>query len=143
MAVQLKRTSVLKVALIVIVMLCTETTYATPGIADTEHFSQNQIKTFIGTVTTELQLSKSWKSNFAHAAASKLYCNSVVLGEGVREGNHGLYAWFTCSAMHRLNVTKRTNTSLTCTGFSAPVWIQPTSDSVNFQAVPYLSLIHI
>ena len=134
---QSKRNSILKVALIVVALLFAETSYAASGDASIGHFSQKQITTFVKTVTTELELSKNWKSSFANTAGSKLYCNSVVLGEGVRAGSYGLYTWFTCSAMHKLEITKVANAPLECTGFSSPVWIQPTADSINFQAVPY------
>lgn len=132
-----KKSSILKIALILVVLLFTETSYATNGNATAANFSQKQITTFISTVTTQLQLSKNWKSNFSDTASSKLYCNSVVLGEGVRAGNHGLYTWFTCSAMHKLDTTKTSSSAIVCTGFSSPVWIQPTRDSINFQAVSY------
>ena len=137
MTTQMKKSSVVKIVMIIAALLLAETSYASSGDAATGHFSQKQIMTFVKTVTTELELSKNWKSSFANTAGSKLYCNSVVLGEGVRAGNPGLYTWFTCSAMHKLDITKTTSAPLACTGFSSPVWIQPTSDSINFQAVPY------
>lgn len=131
----LKNASVLKVVLIILALLFTETSFAASGNATSGGFSQKQITTFVKTVTTELELSKNWKASFANTAGSKLYCNSVVLGEGVRAGNRGLYTWFTCSAMHKLDATKASSTALACTGFSSPVWIQPTATSINFQAV--------
>ena len=105
------------------------------GNASPGHFSQKQITHFVKTVTTELELSKNWKISFASMAGGKLHCNSVVLGEGVRAGSHGLYTWFTCSAIHKLDTSKTASTSIACTGFSSPVWIQPTADSINFQTV--------
>lgn len=132
-----KNASVLKISLIVLALLFTETSFAASGNATSGGFSQKQITTFVKTVTTELELSKNWKASFANTAGGKLYCNSVVLGEGVRAGNPGLYTWFTCSAMHRLDTTKASSTTLACTGFSSPVWIQPTSTSINFQAVSF------
>lgn len=127
----------LKIALILVALLFTETTYASSGNASTGHYSQKQITTFVKTVTTALELSKDWKSSFTNTAGSKLYCNSTVLGEGVRAGSHGLYTWFTCSAIHKLDTAKTSNTPIACTGFSSPVWIQPTADSVDFKAVSY------
>jgi hypothetical protein len=132
-----KNASVVKIALIVIALLLTETSYAASGNAASGSFSQKQITTFVKTVTTELELSKNWKASFANTAGTKLYCNSVVLGEGVRAGNRGLYTWFTCSAMHELNVTKTPTADLSCTGFSSPVWIQPKTGSIDFKAVSY------
>lgn len=135
MNLHLKKNPTLKIALIVIALLFTETSYATSGNATSGSFSQKQITTFVKTVTTQLELSNNWKARFTNTAGSKLYCSSVLLGEGVRAGNRGLYTWFTCSAMHKLDTSKVSNTALACTGFSSPVWIQPTADSINFQAV--------
>jgi hypothetical protein len=132
-----KNASVLKISLIVLALLFTETSFAASGNANSGGFSQKQITTFVKTVTTELELSKNWKASFANTAGSKLYCHSVVLGEGVRAGNRGLYTWFTCSAMHKLDITKTSNSALACTGFSSPVWIAPTATSINFQAVSF------
>lgn len=137
MTTRLKRGSILRVALFVAVALLTETSYAASGDASTVHFSQKQITTFVKTVTTELELSKNWKSNFSNTAGSKLYCHSVVLGEGVRAGNPGLYTWFTCSAMHKLVAESAAPKALACTGFSSPVWIQPSSNSISYQTVAY------
>lgn len=132
-----KKSSTLKIALVVVALLFTETSYAATGSASSASFSQKQITTFIKTVTTELEFSKNWKTSFANTAGSKLYCNSIVLGEGVRAGNRGLYTWFTCSAMHKLDTAKTSSPAIACTGFSSPVWIQPSADSINFQAVSY------
>jgi len=132
-----KNASVLKIAFIVVALLFTETSYAASGNASSGSFSQKQITTFIKTVTTELELSKNWKASFVNTAGSKLYCNSIVLGEGVRAGSRGLYTWFTCSAMHKLDTANASSPAIACTGFSSPVWIQPSADSINFQAVSY------
>lgn len=134
---QLKGGPIFKVALFIAIVLFAETSYAATGDASTVHFSQKQITTFVKTVTTELELSKNWKSSFSNTAGSKLYCHSVVLGEGIRAGNPGLYTWFTCSAMHELATANASSAKLACTGFSSPVWIQPTADSINFQTVAY------
>jgi hypothetical protein len=131
----LKKSAILKVALIVFALFFTETAYAANENAGPGHFSQRQITHFVKTVTTELELSKNWKANTAIMSGEKLYCNSQVLGEGVRAGSHGLYTWFTCSAMHKLVSSMAANTSIACTGFSSPVWIQPTANSINFQTV--------
>jgi len=135
MTTRLTRSPILKVALFVAVLLLTETSYAAIGDASTVHFSQKQITTFVKTVTTELELSKNWKSSFSNTAGSKLYCHSVVLGEGVRAGNPGLYTWFTCSAMHKLVADSASTKALACTGFSSPVWIQPSSNSISYQTI--------
>ena len=132
-----KNASVLKISLIILALLFTETSFASSANAASGSFSQKQITTFVKTVKTELELSKNWKASFANSAGSKLYCNSVVLGEGVRAGNRGLYTWFTCSAMHKLDTAKASSTALACTGFSSPVWIAPTATSINFQAVSF------
>lgn len=130
-----RNSSVLKIAVIVLALLFTESAYATSSNATSTSFSQKQITNFVKTVTTELELSKNWKSSFANTAGSKLYCNSTVLGEGVRAGSHGLYTWFTCSAMHKLTTATMANSNIPCTGFSSPVWIEPTANSIRFQAV--------
>lgn len=127
--------SILKIALILLALLLTETSYAANGNASSTSFSQKQITNFVKTVTTELELSKNWKSSFANTVGSRLYCHSIVLGEGFRAGSHGLYTWFTCSAMHKLVNTKTSSSNIACTGFSSPVWIEPTANSINFQAV--------
>lgn len=127
--------SILKIALIVLALLLTETSHAANSNANSTSFSQKQITNFVKTVTTELELSKNWKSSFANTVGSKLYCNSIVLGEGFRAGSHGLYTWFTCSAMHKLVNTKTSSANIVCTGFSSPVWIEPTANSINFKAV--------
>ncbi len=137
MTTRLKGSSILKVALLVTVALLTETSFAANSNASAVHFSQKQIINFVKTVTTELEFSKNWKSNFSNTAGSKLYCQSVVLGEGVRAGNPGLYTWFTCSAMHKLVAQSSTSKSIECTGFSSPVWIQPSSGSISYQTVSY------
>lgn len=62
-----------------------------------------------------------------------MYCHSVVLGEGVRAGNYGLYTWFTCSAMHKLDTSNASKTDISCTGFSSPVWIEPRAGKVKYQ----------
>lgn len=128
--------SIIEIVLIVMALLLTEGAFAASGNATTGGFSEQQITSFVKTVTTELELSKNWKTSFANTAGSNLYCNSIVLGQGVRAGNPGLYTWFTCSAIHRLNTSETSNVSLACTGFSSPVWIQPTAGSIKFQAVP-------
>jgi hypothetical protein len=132
-----KASAILKIALIILALFFTETAYAANGNASPAHFSQKQITKIVKTVTTELELSKNWKPNFASMAGEKLYCHSLVLGEGIRAGNHGLYTWFTCSAMHKLVTPIANSTSLACTGFSSPVWIQLTADAINFQTVSY------
>ncbi len=130
-----RASAIAKIALIVLALLLTETSYATNGNANSTIFSQKQITNFVKTVKTELELSKNWKSSFANTAGSKLYCNSIVLGEGYRSGSHGLYTWFTCSAMHKLVNAKTSGSNIACTGFSSPVWIEPKANSINFQAV--------
>ncbi len=133
----IRMSATLKIFLIVLALLFTETSYAANGNASPGHFSQKQITNFVKTVTTELELSKNWKTNFASMAGEKLYCKSLVLGEGFRAGSHGLYTWFTCSAMHKLVTSTAVSSSIACTGFSSPVWIQPTADSINFQTVRF------
>jgi hypothetical protein len=117
------------------VSLLAQSSTIASGDATTGHFSQRQIMSYIQTVTSELQLSKNWNSSFGSVASGTLYCNSSLLGEGVRAGNHGLYTWFTCSAMHKLDVNAASHTALTCTGFSSPVWIQPGLNTISYQAI--------
>jgi hypothetical protein len=124
-----------RVALIIAATLLTQGSTIASGDATTGHFSQRQISSYIQTVTSELQLSKNWQSNFGTPSAGSLYCSSSLLGEGVRAGIHGLYTWFTCSAMHKIDLASSTKDSLTCTGFSSPVWIQPGLNTVTYQAI--------
>ena len=133
----IKKSATLKIAMFVLALLFAETSYAANANASPGHFSQKQITNFVKSVTTELELSKNWKTSFASIAGEKLYCTSLVLGQGVRAGSHGIYTWFTCSAMHRLVTSTAASTSIACTGFSSPVWIQPTSDSISFQTVSF------
>ncbi len=129
------RKNLLRAALLVIVTLLTQTSTIAIGDATAGHFSQKQITTYLQTVTSELQLGKNWNSSFGALSNGTLYCTSSLLGEGVRSGVHGLYTWFTCSAMHKLEANSSTPTSLTCTGFSSPVWIQPSNGSISYQAI--------
>ncbi len=121
-------------ALVLAATLLTQGSTIASGDATTGHFSQLQISSYMQSVTAELQLSKNWQSNFG-SSSGVLYCVSTLLGQGVRSGAHGLYTWFTCSAMHKLDLSTSTKDSLTCTGFSSAVWIQPGSNSISFQAI--------
>ena len=129
------RKNLLRSALIVVVTLLTQTSTIAIGDATPGHFSQKQITTYLQTVTSELQLGKNWNSSFGEVASGTLYCTSSLLGEGVRSGVHGLYTWFTCSAMHKLEANPTSSNSLTCTGFSSPVWIQPSNGAISYQAI--------
>lgn len=131
----IRATSVPKVALIVLALLSTEWSYAAIGNANTTSFSQKQITDFVKTVTTALELSRNGKSSLSNTTGSKLFCSSIVLGEGFRAGSHGLYTWFTCSAMHKLVISETARVNIACTGFSSPVWIEPKSNSVSFETV--------
>lgn len=124
-----------RTALIIIASLFTQTTAIASGDATAGHFSQRQISSYIQTVTSELQLSKNWQSNFGTSASGSLYCASSLLGEGVRSGVRGLYTWFTCSAMHKLDLNAQSKDSISCTGFSSAVWIQPGLKSITYQAI--------
>lgn len=127
--------TILRIAIIAAVVLFTETFVVAVVDASGGHFSQRQISSYIKTVTSELEVSKNWSANFGTIASGKLYCHPVVLGEGVRDGNHGLYTWFTCSAMHKLDTANITRTEISCTGFSSPVWIEPKDGKINYQPV--------
>lgn len=124
-----------RVALIIAATLLTQSSTIASGDATTGHFSQRQISSYIQTVTSELQLSKNWQSNFGTPSSGSLYCSSSLLGEGVRAGIHGLYTWFTCSAMHKIDLAAATRESITCTGFSSAVWIQPGLNTIAYQAI--------
>jgi hypothetical protein len=124
-----------RTALIIAATLLTQSSTIASGDATAGHFSQRQISSYIQTVTSDLQLSKNWQSNFGTSSTVSLYCNSTLLGEGVRAGIHGLYTWFTCSAMHKLDPNTPTRDTLTCTGFSSAVWIQPGLNSISYQAM--------
>ena len=127
--------AILRIATIAAILLFTETFAVAVGDASGGHFSQQQICSYIKTVTSELEVSKNWSANFGTTGSGKLYCHPVVLGEGVRAGNYGLYTWFTCSAMHKLDTTNITRTEISCTGFSSPVWIEPKAGKINYQPV--------
>ncbi len=127
--------AILRIVMIATVVLFTETFAVAVGDASGGHFSQQQISSYVKTVTSELEVSKNWSTNFGTIASGKLYCHPVVLGEGVRDGNYGLYTWFTCSAMHKLDTTNITRTEISCTGFSSPVWIEPKAGKINYQPV--------
>lgn len=130
-----KRAILVRVLLIVATIFVTETFTTAVGDASTGHFSQQQISSYVKTVTSQLSLSKNWNASFSANTSGKLYCNSVVLGEGVRSGNRGLYTWFTCSAMHKLDTSIISKATLSCTGFSSPVWIAPKQGGIIYQAV--------
>ncbi|MDP1720127.1 MAG: hypothetical protein Q8L08_03900 [Candidatus Nanopelagicaceae bacterium] len=122
-------------AAVVALILFAQTFGVAMGDASTGHFSQQQISSFIKTVTNDIEVGKNWSANFGTSANGKLYCHSVVLGEGVRDGNHGLYTWFTCSAIHRLDTANASKSNIPCTGFSSPVWIEPKASRVKYQSV--------
>ncbi len=127
-----RRQNALRAGLLILATLLTQTSTIGVGDATPGHFSQKQISTALQTVTSELQLGKNWNSNFGAVSSSSHYCTASLLGEGVRSGVHGLYTWFTCSAMHKLEANP---SPLTCTGFSAPVWIQPSGNAITYQAI--------
>lgn len=129
------KSTVARVAMVVALVLFTQTFSVAMGDASAGHFSQQQISSFLKTVTNDLEMSKNWSASFGTSASGKLYCHSVVLGEGVRAGNHGLYTWFTCSAMHKLDPSNASKTNISCTGFSSPVWIEPRAGKVKYQPV--------
>ena len=126
---------IMRFAMVATVVLFTETFTVAVGDASGGHFSQQQISSYLKSVTSDLEVSKNWSANFGTTASGKLYCHPVVLGEGVRAGNYGLYTWFTCSAIHKLDTTKLTKTEISCTGFSSPVWIEPKAGKINYQPV--------
>lgn len=127
--------TIARVAMALALILLAQTFGVAMGDASSGHFSQQQISSFVKTVTNDLEVSKNWNASFGTSANGKLYCHSAVLGEGVRAGNYGLYTWFTCSAMHKLEISNATNSGIACTGFSSPVWIEPKAGKVNYQPV--------
>lgn len=129
------RKNLIRAGLLIAITFITQTSTLAIGDATAGHFSQRQITTYLQTVTSELQLGKNWNSNFGAISTGTLYCASSLLGEGVRSGVHGLYTWFTCSAMHKLEVNPTQPSNLTCTGFSSPVWIQPSGNAITYQAI--------
>lgn len=132
---RISKSALARVAMVVALIVFTETFGVAMGDASTGHFSQQQISSFMKTVTNEIEVSKNWSAHFGTSTGGKLYCHSVVLGEGVRAGNHGLYTWFTCSAMHKLDISDATKSDISCTGFSSPVWIEPKAGKVKYQPV--------
>jgi len=131
----LSRRAMVRIALIAAIILFTETFTVAVGDASAGHFSQQQISSYLRTVTSELEVSKNWSASFGRTIGGKLYCYSVVLGEGVRAGNNGLYTWFTCSATHKLDASNAIKSNISCTGFSLPVWIEPKAGKINYQPV--------
>ena len=110
----------------------------------TPSFSAQQIDSYIKVVTLKLEHSPSQIAQLGNFNQAKLSCSSVLLGEGERGGNRGLYTWFTCSGLHSVLVPTPTKASFSCTGFSSAVWIQPSANSVNYapvtNALQYISL---
>lgn len=129
------RSTLPRMAVVLALTLFAQTFDVAMGGASTGHFSRQQISSFIKTVTNDIEVGKNWSANFGTSTNGKLYCHSVVLGEGVRDGNYGLYTWFTCSAMHRLDTTNASKSNIPCTGFSSPVWIEPKAGKVKYQSV--------
>lgn len=107
-------------------------------------FSTQQIDSYIKAVTLKIEQSPSQIAQLGNFNQAKLSCSSVLLGEGERGGNRGLYTWFTCSGLHSVLVPSQTSANFSCTGFSSAVWIQPSATSVNYAPVTnvaqYLSL---
>lgn len=131
----ISKLALVRLALVLALAFTSQTFALAVGDASTGHFSQQQISSLLKTVTNEIEVSKNWSASFGTNRDAKLYCNSVVLGEGVRAGKFGLYTWFTCSAMHKLDVSDLSKPAIACTGFSAPVWIEPKAGKIKFQAV--------
>lgn len=129
------KSTVARVSMVLALILFTQSFSIAMGDASTGHFSQQQISSFVKTVTNDIEVSKNWSASFGTSAGSKLYCHSVVLGEGVRAGKYGLYTWFTCSAMHKLDTSNASKADISCTGFSSPVWIEPRAGKVKYQPV--------
>lgn len=132
---QIPQRAVRRIAMVIALILLTQTFSAAVGDASTGHFSQQQISSYLKSVTSELEVSKNWSANFGTSTTSKLNCQSVVLGEGVRSGNYGLYTWFTCSAIRKLDTSNSTKSNISCTGFSSPVWIEPKAGRIKYQPV--------
>lgn len=129
------KSTVARVSMVLALILFTQSFSVAMGDASTGHFSRQQISSFVKTVTNDMEVSKNWSARFGTSAGGTLYCHSVVLGEGVRAGNHGLYTWFTCSAMHKLDISSASKRDIACTGFSSPVWIEPRAGKVKYQPV--------
>jgi len=127
--------SVVRLAMIVLAVLLGEASYAAVGDAATGRFSEQQINSYVKIVTTEIELSANRGSNFGASATTKLYCHPTVLGEGVRSGVHGIYTWFTCSAMHKLNLSEINSKGVPCTGFSMPIWIATSPNTISYKAI--------
>lgn len=124
-----------KIAVIVLALIFSESAYASNSNATLPSFSEKRIAHLVKVATAKLELRKGSNAHFTKADGPKFHCNSIVLGEGIRSGNRGLYTWFTCSAMHKLTNESIANDNIPCTGFSAPVWIEPTKNSIHVQAI--------
>ena len=132
---KIAKSAMARTVMVLALILLTQNFSVAMGDASPGHFTQQQISSFMKTVTSEIEVSKNWSAHFSTSAGGKLYCHAVVLGEGVRAGNYGLYTWFTCSAMHKLDVSSASRTEISCTGFSSPVWIEPKAGKVKYEPV--------
>ncbi|MBC7463841.1 MAG: hypothetical protein H7227_06245 [Actinobacteria bacterium] len=123
------------VAVLTVLTIAIGATFAPVGNAAGGHFSQNQVNSYVQTVATQIELSNARSLNFLSSTESKLYCHPTVYGQGVRNGNEGLYVWITCNAMQKLELRTLKNSTSTCSGFSAPLWVEAGNEKVSYRAI--------
>ena len=97
-------------------------------------FSSKQVESYMQIVGSELGQPKNWTTDTGVFSVRKTSCYPVTLGEGERNGVHGVYTWFTCSGIRPLALTDASKSNLPCTGFSLPVWIASSGKSINYEA---------
>lgn len=124
----------LKLSIIALSVIIIGGSSSSPLSASTS-FSNKQIASYLQVVTAKLEQSQSQRAQLGTFNQAKLSCYSVLLGEVNRDGNHGLYTWFTCSGIHNAVLPSASQANFSCTGFSSAVWIQPVGKSVSYVAV--------
>jgi len=126
---------ILKWGLVALSMIIIGGSSSAPLTAANTSFSSKQIQSYIQVVTSNLEQNQGQGSSLGTFSQAKLSCYSVLLGEGERAGNPGLYTWFTCSGIHNALAASAGAASFSCTGFSSAVWIQPAGNKVQYSAV--------
>ncbi|HEX7404448.1 MAG TPA: hypothetical protein VF307_00820 [Candidatus Nanopelagicaceae bacterium] len=126
---------ILKWSLVALSMMIIGGSSSAPLTVANTSFSSKQIQLYIQVVTSNLEQNQGQGSSFGTFSQAKLSCYSVLLGEGERAGNPGLYTWFTCSGIHNPLSASSNPINFSCTGFSSAVWIQPAGNKVQYSAV--------
>jgi hypothetical protein len=126
---------ILKLGVIVLALIILGGSSSSPLSGATASFSNQEIQSYIQLVTNKLEQPGNHGVQLGTFNQAKLSCYPVLLGQGERAGNPGLYTWFTCSGIHKAVLASTNKKNFSCTGFSSAVWIQPAGKSVTFAAV--------